>query len=71
MSAGRFWARTPALMFAQLYSSNGTRGARYTINAVKDSKGNVIGPPTDPLDLPGGQVDHVPDATSGSLQPTG
>jgi hypothetical protein len=49
MSAGRFWARTPALMFAQLYSSNGTRGARYTINALKDSKGNVIGAPTDPL----------------------
>ena len=49
VSAGRYWARTPALMFAQLYSSNGTRGARYTINAVKDSKGNVIGAPTDPL----------------------
>jgi hypothetical protein len=49
LSTGRYWARTPALMFAQLYSSNATRGARYTINAVKDSKGNVIGPPTDPL----------------------
>ncbi len=42
MSAGRFWARTPALMFAQLYSSNGTRGARYTINAGATG-------PTDPL----------------------
>jgi hypothetical protein len=42
MSAGRFWARTPALMFAQLYSSNGTRGARYTINAGASG-------PTDPL----------------------
>jgi hypothetical protein len=42
MSAGRFWARTPALMFAQLYSSDGTRGARYTINAGANG-------PTDPL----------------------
>jgi hypothetical protein len=42
LSTGRFWARTPALMFAQLYSSNGTRGARYTINAGATG-------PTDPL----------------------
>ncbi|MGV8039961.1 MAG: TonB-dependent receptor domain-containing protein [Thermoanaerobaculaceae bacterium] len=29
-SAGRFWARTPALLFAQLYTSNGLRGTQYT-----------------------------------------
>lgn len=42
MSAGRFWSRTPALMFAQLYSSDGAHGARYTITAGASG-------PTDPL----------------------
>jgi Carboxypeptidase regulatory-like domain/TonB dependent receptor-like, beta-barrel len=42
MSAGRYWSRTPAILFAQLYSSNALRGARYTINAGASG-------PTDPL----------------------
>lgn len=32
-TAGRFWSRTPALLFAQLFSSNGVRGTQYVINA--------------------------------------
>lgn len=41
-SVGRFWSRTPALLFAQLYTSNGLRGTQYTINAGATG-------PTDPL----------------------
>jgi hypothetical protein len=40
---GRYWSRTPALLWAQLYSSNGLRGTQYIINAAG---GNC---PTDPL----------------------
>ncbi|HEX7184358.1 MAG TPA: TonB-dependent receptor [Thermoanaerobaculia bacterium] len=36
-SAGRFWSRTPAILLAQLYTSNGLRGTQY------------IALPTDPL----------------------
>jgi hypothetical protein len=32
-SVGRFWSRTPALLFAQLYSSNGYRGTQYNIQS--------------------------------------
>ena len=49
LTAGRFWSRTPAILFAQLYTSNALRGTQYTINAQKDSKGNVIGPPSSGL----------------------
>ncbi len=45
LTAGRFWARTPAILFSQLYTSNGLQATQYTVNATKDSKGNVIGPP--------------------------
>ncbi len=40
---GRYWSRTPALLWAQLFSSNGVRGTQYVINATG---GNC---PTDPL----------------------
>ncbi len=46
---GRYWSRTPAILFAQLLTSNGIRGTQYDIQAPRDSAGNVIGPPTDPL----------------------
>ena len=29
-AAGRYWSRTPALLWAQLFSSNGLRGVQYT-----------------------------------------
>ncbi len=48
-SAGRFWSRTPAILLAQLYTSNGLRGTQYNIFSRRDSAGNVIAAPTDPL----------------------
>ncbi|HYH45969.1 MAG TPA: TonB-dependent receptor [Thermoanaerobaculia bacterium] len=41
-SAGRFWARTPAILFAQLFTSNGLRGTQYIIRSGPTG-------PTDPL----------------------
>lgn len=41
-TVGRYWSRTPALLWAQLFSSNGVRGTQYVIN----SGGNC---PTDAL----------------------
>lgn len=32
LSAGRFWSRTPAILFAQLYTSNGLRATQYIIS---------------------------------------
>jgi hypothetical protein len=48
-SVGRYWSRTPAILFAQLFTSNGLRGTQYNIFAQRDPAGNVIGAPTDPL----------------------
>jgi hypothetical protein len=48
-SAGRFWSRTPAIIFASLFTSNGIQGTQYNIQAPRDAAGNVIGPPVDPL----------------------
>jgi hypothetical protein len=42
LSMGRFWARTPAILFSQLLTSNGLQGTQYTINAGANG-------PTDPL----------------------
>jgi carboxypeptidase family protein/TonB-dependent receptor-like protein len=42
LSLGRFWARTPAILFSQLLTSNGLQGTQYTINAGANG-------PTDPL----------------------
>jgi Carboxypeptidase regulatory-like domain/TonB dependent receptor/TonB-dependent Receptor Plug Domain len=47
-SVGRFWSRTPAILFAQLLTSNGVRATQYIINS-QQSGGVVTGPPTDPL----------------------
>jgi len=41
-SAGRFWSRTPAILFASLFTSNGVRGTQTTITAGANG-------PTDPL----------------------
>jgi Carboxypeptidase regulatory-like domain/TonB dependent receptor len=30
LTAGRYWSRTPAILWAQLFSSNGLRGVQYT-----------------------------------------
>jgi hypothetical protein len=49
LSLGRYWSRTPALLWAQADTSNGIRATQYTANAVTDSHGNVIAPPTDPI----------------------
>ena len=46
-SAGRFWSRTPAILLAQLYTSNGIVGTQYIISAPRS--GNNILQPTDPL----------------------
>lgn len=43
-AVGRYWSRTPALLFAQLFSSNGLRGTQYQINVTDFNNG-----PTDPL----------------------
>ena len=42
-SVGRYWSRTPAILFAQLLTSNGVRATQYIINANGGSA------PTDPL----------------------
>jgi hypothetical protein len=47
-SVGRYWSRTPAILFAQLLTANGVRATQYIINS-QQSGGAVIGPPTDPL----------------------
>ncbi|HEX6864605.1 MAG TPA: TonB-dependent receptor, partial [Thermoanaerobaculia bacterium] len=47
-SVGRFWSRTPAILLAQLYTSNGLRGTQYIVTAPRDAAGNVL-QPTDPL----------------------
>lgn len=47
-SVGRFWSRTPAILLAQLFTSNGLRGTQYIISAPRDAAGNVL-QPTDPL----------------------
>lgn len=52
-SVGRFWSRTPALLWAQTYSSNGLRGTQVTINA------NATTGPTDPL-APGWGANFTP-----------
>ena len=48
LSAGRYWSRTPALLWAQLFTSNGYQATQTTLRA-KTSGGVIVGPPTDPL----------------------
>ena len=47
-SVGRYWSRTPAILFAQLLTANGIRATQYIINS-QQTNGVVTGPPTDPL----------------------
>jgi hypothetical protein len=56
-SAGRFWSRTPAILFAQLFTSNGLRGTQYIITAPRSGT-NVL-QPTDPLSPGWGPNFHV------------
>ena len=55
-SLGRYWSRTPALLWAQPFTANGRRGAQLTLTAARDANGNVIGPPTDLLGLDWGET---------------
>ena len=48
-SAGRFWARTPAILMAQLFTSNGLQGTQYQINAPTVPGTSTVLQPTDPL----------------------
>lgn len=47
-TAGRYWARTPAILFAQLFTSNGLRGTQFQIINQRDANGNSLAP-TNPL----------------------
>ena len=49
LSAGRFWSRTPLLLWVQPFTSNGIQATQYTVNAQTGAGGVVTGPPTDPL----------------------
>jgi outer membrane receptor protein involved in Fe transport len=50
LTAGRYWSRTPALLWAQPFTSNGSRGTQYNIFAqLSPDRRMVTGPPTDPL----------------------
>jgi hypothetical protein len=46
-AAGRYWSRTPGILFAQLFTSNGLRGTQYIITAPRS--GSTVNAPTDPL----------------------
>jgi len=43
-SVGRFWSRTPAILWSQLFASNGLQGTQLIINS-----GTGVTQPTDPL----------------------
>jgi len=47
LSFGRFWARTPGILFSQLITSNGLVATQYTINAGGTAANRLA--PTDPL----------------------
>ncbi|HYG64056.1 MAG TPA: TonB-dependent receptor, partial [Thermoanaerobaculia bacterium] len=44
-SAGRYWSRTPALLWAQTFTSNGIRGTQLTVR--RDANGNITNGPAD------------------------
>jgi Carboxypeptidase regulatory-like domain/TonB dependent receptor len=48
LSLGRYWSRTPALLWAQPFTSNGIQAAQLTITCPQAS-GVCTGPPTNPL----------------------
>jgi hypothetical protein len=49
LSAGRFWSRTPLLLWVQPFTSNGIQATQYQVFAQTGAGGVVTGPPTDPL----------------------
>jgi outer membrane receptor for ferrienterochelin and colicin len=60
LSAGRFWSRTPLLLWVQPFTSNGIQATQYTVTATTNSSGAVTGPPTDPLAPGWGDAFTVP-----------
>ena len=66
-SLGRYWSRTPALLWAQPFTANGVRGAQLSIFATQTGT-TVTGPPTDPA-APG--WGRGADATGGGFNPVG
>ncbi|HKI00838.1 MAG TPA: TonB-dependent receptor [Thermoanaerobaculia bacterium] len=58
-SAGRYWSRTPGLLWAQPFTANGIRAAQLTITAPQVN-GIPTGPPTSPL-APGWGAAWTPD----------
>ena len=69
VSLGRYWSRTPALLWAQPFTSNGVRGGQLSIFATQNpTNGAVIGPPTDPA-APGWGRGAT--ATNGGFTPNG
>jgi outer membrane receptor protein involved in Fe transport len=55
LSAGRFWSRTPLLLWVQPITSNGLQATQYNIQTPQ-SGGSSTGPPTDPLAPPWGEA---------------
>jgi hypothetical protein len=66
-SAGRYWSRTPALLWAQPFTANGVRGAQLTITCPQAS-GLCTGPPTSAI-APGWGSGAT--ATNGGWTPVG
>ncbi len=64
LALGRYWSRTPEILFTQLYSNNGVAGATYQVNA------SAIGP-TPGVPAPGWGPSFDPNAVQqlGSLPP--
>ena len=58
-SVGRYWSRTPALLWAQPFTSNGIQGAQLTITCPQ-AGGLCTGPPTHAL-APGWGAAWVPE----------
>jgi len=48
LSLGRYWSRTPALLWAQPFTANGIQAAQLTITTPQ-AGGSSTGPPTNPL----------------------
>ena len=64
LSLGRYWSRTPEILFSQLYSNNGVAGATYQVNASATG-------PTPGVPAPGWGPSFDPNAVQqlGSLPP--
>ena len=64
LSMGRYWSRTPEILFSQLYQNNGLAGATYQVNATAAG-------PTPGVPAPGWGAAFNPNATQqlGNLPP--